>query len=135
FSACLHHQYHYVADLKNWTDAQIYCREAFTDLVTIHNSSEMNRLVATAPNTGTLAWIGLYHIVDWRWSLADEAYYTDSGTNYRKWETYEPSFYNGAELCVIINTIGRWHDTICTGKHHFVCYDGKNTAKCSFLLT
>ncbi|KAF7645292.1 hypothetical protein LDENG_00206920 [Lucifuga dentata] len=95
FSACLHHQYHYVDDAKNWTDAQIYCREAFTDLVTVHNSSEMNQLVAVATNNDTLAWIGLYHKVDWRWSLTDEAYYADSGTDYRKWRT---GFYRDPQI-------------------------------------
>ncbi|KAF7647250.1 hypothetical protein LDENG_00175190 [Lucifuga dentata] len=47
----------------------------------------MNQLVAMATNNDTLAWIGLHHKVDWRWSLADEAYYAVSGTDYRKWRT------------------------------------------------
>ncbi|KAF7647345.1 hypothetical protein LDENG_00174020 [Lucifuga dentata] len=124
FSTCLHHEYHYVDDVKNWTDAQIYCREAFTDLVTVHNSSEMNQLVAIAPTNDTLAWIGLYHKVDWRWSLADEAYYADSGKDYRKWQTSEPGFYGGEGFCVFMSPSGRWYDYFCTFHGYFICYNG-----------
>ncbi|KAF7652915.1 hypothetical protein LDENG_00090580 [Lucifuga dentata] len=87
----------------------------------------MNQLVAMAPDTDTLAWLGLYHKVDWRWSLADEMYYAESGKDYRKWYTGEPRFYDGAELCVVMNSDGLWHDARCTGNYYFICYDG--TAK------
>ncbi|KAA0721480.1 hypothetical protein E1301_Tti020129 [Triplophysa tibetana] len=56
----------------NWTEAQRYCRENYTDLATVNNINDMNELNKTVNNS----------LVDsWEWSdNIDSAFrYWDSG--------------------------------------------------------
>ncbi|KAE8278879.1 hypothetical protein D5F01_LYC22458 [Larimichthys crocea] len=60
FSSCLLHQYHFVADPMNWTEAQTYCRQMYTDLATTENTEEMQQLINTVPSSKQTSdvWIG-----------------------------------------------------------------------------
>ncbi|KAL4008857.1 hypothetical protein ACER0C_002709 [Sarotherodon galilaeus] len=49
-------EYHFVNQLMNWTEAQSYCREHFTDLVTIYNSDINQLLFSMSPRISTWAW-------------------------------------------------------------------------------
>ncbi|XP_036444737.1 macrophage mannose receptor 1-like [Colossoma macropomum] len=122
-------QYHYVNETKSWTEAQRYCRENYTDLATIDNMEEMNRLINTVNGSYSgLAWIGLYDDLDsWRWSLDDESFYKEGERDFRGWR-HQPDNYYGTELCVFINSDGTWSDGPCETYRKFVCYNGKNGA-------
>ncbi len=91
FSTCLLHQYHYVADRMNWTEAQTYCREKYTDLATIENTEEMNQLINTVSSSGynSAVWIGPYSKINWRWSDG----YNRSGAEYWDWKIGHPLSY------------------------------------------
>ncbi|KAK2900221.1 hypothetical protein Q8A73_013350 [Channa argus] len=122
-STCLLHQYHYVPDLKNWTEAQSYCRQTYTDLATIENTEEMNQLINTVSSAGynSSVWIGLYNQINWTWSDG----YTGSGADFRMWEIphYEPNFVSANQFCVEYrNSV--WWDNHCYLKYIFVCYRG-----------
>ncbi|XP_034425239.1 C-type mannose receptor 2-like, partial [Hippoglossus hippoglossus] len=121
FSTCLLHQYHFVSDAMNWTEAQSYCRETYTDLATIENTEEMKKLNDTVSAAGysSKVWIGLYSHIDWKWSDG----FNESGAEYRSWDWY-PNNYEANELCVIMTDNGRWLDEYCQKKNPFVCYRG-----------
>ncbi|XP_044198483.1 putative C-type lectin domain family 20 member A [Thunnus albacares] len=127
FSTCRLHQYHFVAEPMNWTEAQTYCRETYTDLATIENTEDMNQLINTVSSAGydSQVWIGLYRVIDWKWSDG----YRGSGAEYRDWRSDEPSLGTN-ELCVMVyDSHNRWLDYPCSYKQRFVCYTGKYTAK------
>uniref|UniRef100_UPI003AAB1206 C-type mannose receptor 2-like n=1 Tax=Centroberyx gerrardi TaxID=166262 RepID=UPI003AAB1206 len=96
----------------SWRDAQAYCREHYTDLVTIRNMEESQELPEV---TG---WIGLYRedsASTWKWSRGEEM------ANFTTWGYDEPD--NG-ENCVLndISQIG-WESDDCSADHSFLCYD------------
>uniref|UniRef100_A0A673B8A0 C-type lectin domain-containing protein n=1 Tax=Sphaeramia orbicularis TaxID=375764 RepID=A0A673B8A0_9TELE len=121
-STCLLHQYHYVHELKTWTEAQSYCRRHYTDLATIENSSEVDQLInAVSGESVSEVWIGLFSEVDWRWSDG----YTGNESGYRRWDPIwsEPDFEEAAELCVTYHPNG-WRGVFCEYKFPFICYSG-----------
>uniref|UniRef100_A0A673I7X5 C-type lectin domain-containing protein n=1 Tax=Sinocyclocheilus rhinocerous TaxID=307959 RepID=A0A673I7X5_9TELE len=121
------HQYHFVNESKTWTEAQRYCRQNYTDLATIDNMEEMNRLINTVNESyNDSAWIGLYDDVNsWRWSLEDNDFYQEEERDFRNW-FHEPDNGWGNNLCVYMNYYGHWFDVPCdTDLNAFVCYDGK----------
>ncbi|XP_036444938.1 C-type mannose receptor 2-like [Colossoma macropomum] len=121
-------QYHFVNESKSWTEAQRYCRENYTDLATIDNMEEMNRLNNTVNGRYSgLAWIGLYDDLDsWRWSLDNESFYKEGERDFRGWSR-QPDNYNGKELCVYMSSTGEWFDTPCTDIRGFVCYNSNDS--------
>ncbi|CAB1433582.1 unnamed protein product [Pleuronectes platessa] len=123
FSTCLLHQYHFVSDAMNWTEAQSYCREKYTDLATIENTEEMKKLQDTVSAAGhsSKVWIGLYSHIDWKWSDG----FNQSGAEYRNWDPTDPTNLKpNNELCVIQLNSGSWYDAQCHDQHQFVCYNG-----------
>ncbi|XP_053085897.1 macrophage mannose receptor 1 isoform X2 [Pangasianodon hypophthalmus] len=126
--ALIPHRYHFVNESKNWSEAQIYCREKYTDLATINNMEEMKKLNHTLKTeTAERAWIGLQRegTGEWQWSLADQTFYRD-GDTYRNWRSGEPNNCKKNEFCVqLIMNYGSWNDEQCNEKRPFVCYEDK----------
>ncbi|XP_043077469.1 C-type mannose receptor 2-like isoform X2 [Puntigrus tetrazona] len=122
-------QYHFVNESKSWTEAQTYCRQNYTDLATIDNMEEMNRLINTVNGRyNGSAWIGLYDDINsWRWSLENNDFYQEGERDFRNWY-HEPDNYGGNQLCVYMNYNGKWYDISCDSMVPFVCYDGRETA-------
>ncbi|XP_047446179.1 L-selectin-like [Mugil cephalus] len=100
FISCQLYQYHYVEDTKNWTEAQEYCREKYTDLATVSNMKDMKRLLEESTGNQTEAWIGLNNRTDvnrtWHWSLPGVEF-KDNGT---RWYDGEPNDHGNVENCV-----------------------------------
>uniref|UniRef100_A0A8C2IRH4 C-type lectin domain-containing protein n=1 Tax=Cyprinus carpio TaxID=7962 RepID=A0A8C2IRH4_CYPCA len=116
-------QYHFVSESKTWTEAQRYCRQNYTDLATIDNMEEMNRLIKTVRGTyyGS-TWIGLYDEMNsWRWSLDNAAL----GGGFKSWYVQQPVNSGGRSLCVYMSYYqGTWSEGFCSSAFRFVCYDG-----------
>uniref|UniRef100_A0A673B6W9 C-type lectin domain-containing protein n=1 Tax=Sphaeramia orbicularis TaxID=375764 RepID=A0A673B6W9_9TELE len=108
-STCLLHQYHYVHELKTWTEAQSYCRRHYTDLATIENSSEVDQLInAVFVEDISEVWIGLFSEVDWRWSDG----YTGNESGHTNWRQLasEPNFLAADQFCVVFGMNVGWGD-------------------------
>ncbi|XP_032439684.1 C-type mannose receptor 2-like [Xiphophorus hellerii] len=121
---CQLYQFHYINENKNWTEAQQYCRENHTDLATVTNMKDMERLINISAGDQREAWIGLYDQTHgtrtWYWSLPDVEF---SETN---WATGEPTDNGnqGSENCVIVNKnlswIDSYNETNKTHKYHLI---------------
>ncbi|XP_043101230.1 uncharacterized protein LOC122349307 [Puntigrus tetrazona] len=102
---------------KTWADAQKYCRDHYTDLVTIRSQAdqdEINSLIITLPDP---VWIGLYRNL-WAWS--DGSNVTSSTVNATQ------GFTRWNEDCVAANNLyKKFDDRFCTSPHYFYC----NTVK------
>ncbi len=122
-SSCIR-QYHFVNESKSWTEAQRYCRHNYTDLATIDNMEEMNRLYKAVRRTYGKAWIGLYDDLNsWRWSLDNTA--LQGG--FKSWYVQQQVNSYGQSLCVYMsNYRGTWSEAFCYNTFPFVCYDGEN---------
>ncbi|XP_037399055.1 macrophage mannose receptor 1-like isoform X1 [Pygocentrus nattereri] len=131
-SAYVPYRYHFVNENKTWTEAQSYCRQRDSDLVTINNMEEMKKLNATLKkhlnNTpSSSVWISLVRgdTDQWLWSLADANFYR-KGDTYRNWASGEPNNVGGVENCVVMKkSDGTWFDDRCSSLYTFVCYDDK----------
>ncbi|XP_060888068.1 secretory phospholipase A2 receptor-like [Labrus mixtus] len=126
-SSCLSLQYHYVADPKNWTEAQTYCREKYTDLATVETPEEMKQLNKTVLSSGINleVWIGVYRKL-WKWP--DN--YTNSGAEYRNWRNNN-RIINYDFKCYVLFHNGEWYGHDCINAESFICYRGKDNARYS----
>uniref|UniRef100_A0A3B3IHK7 C-type lectin domain-containing protein n=1 Tax=Oryzias latipes TaxID=8090 RepID=A0A3B3IHK7_ORYLA len=95
--------YHVVNQPLNWTEAQTYCRQKHTDLATIENSKEMDQLMNTISSFGYSYnfWIGLYNEISWRWSDGFIGSFTGNNYNYYYWTSQDTSHSRSDQLCMV----------------------------------
>ncbi|XP_034720848.1 macrophage mannose receptor 1-like [Etheostoma cragini] len=100
----------------NWTQAQSYCRDHHTDLASMRNMTENQKVRDVA--AGYRVWIGLSRD-SWKWL-------DGSKSSFRYWseKTKEPNNSAGDEACVNAHFIdsGKWEDFPCYEKRVFICY-------------
>ncbi|XP_050970317.1 macrophage mannose receptor 1 [Labeo rohita] len=115
----------FVNESKTFVEAQRYCRENYTDLVTLEDWTDMEELLALENvMSSKSAWIGLKKTANeqWHWALADPQFYKDGEVEYRNWGQSEPS--NLAdERCSVMDSYGEFHDTSCDTDRSFICYE------------
>ncbi|KAK9529821.1 hypothetical protein VZT92_013891 [Zoarces viviparus] len=116
-------KYHYVEILTTLTDAQSYCREKFTDLATVENQSDNDRLLSVWQGLGNSAWIGLYDdkMKGWKWALGN----ADLNNEFTSWTLDGPDNKDDNEICTSMESDGLWHDSPCTSTRPAVCYHEK----------
>lgn len=114
-------EFHFVNSNKNYTSAQSFCREKFTDLATVGNSSDERSLVAALPDDTVRAWIGLQvaGAATWYWTTPEQQ------LSFLNWEEGEPKD-TSPESCGAMNSDGRWVERGCTTERGFVC-EGNET--------
>ncbi|XP_062410947.1 macrophage mannose receptor 1-like [Sardina pilchardus] len=130
-SSSVPRQFHVVKEQKSWTEAQQYCREKFTDLATIDDMTEMEKVKSLIHEAGAgNAWIGLKR-GDWQWSLADRDFYGENEAEFRNWAPGQPN--GGVQECVAIR--GKLYDNLCSTTLPFIGYDGGNSTHPYVLVT
>uniref|UniRef100_A0A671YBB9 C-type lectin domain-containing protein n=1 Tax=Sparus aurata TaxID=8175 RepID=A0A671YBB9_SPAAU len=100
---------------KNWTEAQSYCRKHHTDLASVRNAAENQKVDDVIPAEQS-AWIGLFRD-SWKWS-------DGSFSSFRYWLQGQPDNVGGKDVCVSadLGSNGQWSDDPCDKKRPFICY-------------
>ncbi|XP_063735537.1 C-type mannose receptor 2 [Eleginops maclovinus] len=114
--------FHVINISMKYAVAKNYCREMYTDLATVHNSTEMNQLITLVSSTVQRAWIGLEtgKVWIWHWSLPDK------NLDFFKWKDGPPQIKNKDE-CAFMDKHGEWIVSDCRTKKRFVCHGNKVT--------
>ncbi|KAK2913215.1 hypothetical protein Q8A67_001614 [Cirrhinus molitorella] len=108
-------RYVFVSEGKRWKDAQTFCRQKHTDLVSIRNQDE-NQKVSDLVPPGALVFIGLFKD-DFRWS-------DNSSSSFRRWSAGEPGD-SGACVEQSLSDKNTWADQNCDEPRPFICQDGE----------
>ncbi|XP_036944509.1 P-selectin-like [Acanthopagrus latus] len=97
---------------KSWADAQAFCRENHTDLITIRNATE---------NLASIhGWLGLYRddsTSEWKWSRGDER------ANFTTWRDDDPD--DGENCAFKSKSEEKWRSKTCGEQRTFMCYNEK----------
>ncbi|XP_030635245.1 macrophage mannose receptor 1-like [Chanos chanos] len=113
-------RYIVINETKTWREAQSYCREHHTDLVSVRNQTENNMIWSLIKDSSS-AWIGLF-MDSWKWS-------DQSKSSFRNWAPGQPGNNGGIENCAVMQVngahVGQWHDFSCDNAKPFVCYEDK----------
>lgn len=108
--------YVFISLHQTWKQAQSYCREHHTDLVSIRNEHENQKIQHVFPDFNNFeTWIGLYGTRSW----SDRSHST-----FTFWNTGEP---DNAGYCTAVSfsDSGKWTDENCNYEIPFVCYSGE----------
>nr|XP_055046337.1 C-type mannose receptor 2-like [Misgurnus anguillicaudatus] len=103
----------------SWRDAQIFCRQHHTDLISVRNQTE-NQQIQNIMNDTNISevWIGLFRD-SWEWSDKSES-------GFRYWHPIEPNNPE-TEKCAEFNPTaqGQWNNLPCRYSQTFVCHEGE----------
>ncbi|XP_072199633.1 E-selectin [Excalfactoria chinensis] len=121
--------YHYSDTNMTYKEAELWCKERYTNMVAIQNKDEINHLNAFLPFNPGYYWIGIRKINGtWTW-VGTNKVLTDEAEN---WASGEPNGKGNNEDCVEIyikrgKDDGKWNDEKCEKKKVALCY----TASCN----
>ncbi|XP_022622545.1 macrophage mannose receptor 1-like [Seriola dumerili] len=105
-----------------WTEAQSYCRANHTDLTSVRNLQENQKVMNLVPSKQQV-WIGLFRD-SWKWL-------DGSNSSFRHWSENEPNNKRHEEKCVAANfeNSGKWEDWNCDHRRAFICYSVVSVSK------
>lgn len=115
--------FHLIQLLKSYNEAKTYCREMYSDLATIHNSTDMSNLVTLISTMADRAWIGLETagVRMWHWSWPDRE------LDFFNWRAGEPQN-TDQDACAAMDNSGKWFQSDCGTKRSFVCHGNGDTS-------
>uniref|UniRef100_A0A3B3Y5X4 C-type lectin domain-containing protein n=1 Tax=Poecilia mexicana TaxID=48701 RepID=A0A3B3Y5X4_9TELE len=108
-------KYHLIKEKKSWQEAQSYCREKHTDLISGTKQIEDEEV----KNLKITAYFGLFRDT-WRWS-------DGSNSSFRHWndELSNVKYNSGQCAMTVFDDEGRWKNESCDERKPFICYDGE----------
>ncbi|XP_036420702.1 C-type mannose receptor 2-like isoform X2 [Colossoma macropomum] len=112
--------YMLIKEAKTWREAQSYCREHYTDLVSVRNQTENQQIFdLTKQSVSDSVWIGLFND-SWKW--ADQ-----SSSSFRYWASTQPDNYGGNQnyTAVFMAEQGQWHDLNGNSQLPFICHQNQ----------
>lgn len=114
------HRYIFINDPKPWREAQRYCRQFHTDLVSVRNQDENLQIQQLIP-AEQVTYIGLFQDA-FTWS-------DNSTSSFRNWASSQP---DGSGECVAQHLRDQrlWADQNCGNPQPFFCY----ASECVFVL-
>ncbi|NXN24988.1 LYAM2 protein, partial [Nycticryphes semicollaris] len=121
--------YHYSDRNMTYREAEVWCKERYTNMVAIQNKEEINYLNNFLPFNPGYYWIGIRKVNDvWTW-IGTNKELTEEAKN---WALGEPNGKGNNEDCVEIyikrgKDDGKWNDEQCEKKKVALCY----TASCN----
>ncbi|XP_056603695.1 secretory phospholipase A2 receptor-like [Triplophysa dalaica] len=97
-----------------WREAQSFCRQNHTDLITVRNQTDNQLIHNIINNPDTSVWIGLFRD-SWEWS-------DNTDSTFRYWDSGQP---DNSKDCTMnnMNNEGKWHDVSCSNSYTFVCHE------------
>ncbi|KAF1391024.1 hypothetical protein PFLUV_G00064270 [Perca fluviatilis] len=103
-----------IKTFMTWPEAQSYCRAHHTDLPSVRNMAENQKVQAVVGLN--LVWIGLFRD-SWKWS-------DGSNSSFSFWKNGQPDYNNGNETCVAadFSQSGAWEEWPCDMERAFICY-------------
>ncbi|XP_055068073.2 putative C-type lectin domain family 20 member A [Misgurnus anguillicaudatus] len=108
-------EYYLMKQPKTWSNAQQYCKDRYTDLVTIRNETE-NELLRNLRYGYGEVWIGLFRDT-WTWS--DKSNLSSSNQLAAQYLS------GGSQNCATRNYYGSFQNWVCSTTFYFYC----NTVK------
>ncbi|XP_029617694.1 macrophage mannose receptor 1-like, partial [Salmo trutta] len=105
-----------VQESKNWIDAQSYCRQHHTDLVSVRNQTENTEINQKISLRGLPVWIGLF-LDSWIWS-------DQSDSSFRNWTLGYPDASGQNCVALFFESVNyaKWIIHPCDHRHNFFCY-------------
>ncbi|XP_034740892.1 uncharacterized protein LOC117952597 [Etheostoma cragini] len=99
----------------SWREAQIYCRERYTDLIS--GVQQLEDFKKDPQNNGRIFWIGLFK--DWSWS-------DGSSFSFRLWDEHKQ---DPKKTCGMTTSGGFWSPDDCNKTKTFFCYNGESSTR------
>ncbi len=104
-------KYVFVNEPKSWRDAQTYCRQHHTELVSVRNEEENHQIQQLIP-AGHFAYIGLFK---------DNYVWSDNSTSsFRNWDSAQPDE-SGECVAQQLRDSKLWDDQTCSAQKPFFC--------------
>uniref|UniRef100_A0A3B3Y7P8 C-type lectin domain-containing protein n=1 Tax=Poecilia mexicana TaxID=48701 RepID=A0A3B3Y7P8_9TELE len=114
------HKYYLIKEVKTWQEAQIYCRQNHTDLISGTKQLQDEEVEKLMNSTCSLPpFIGLFRDT-WRWS-------DENSSSFRQWnKDFNNDIINSGQCAMtVFDDGGSWKNENCNKKKPFICYDGE----------
>ncbi|XP_058865193.1 C-type mannose receptor 2-like isoform X2 [Acipenser ruthenus] len=119
---------HLISDSMVWPEAWQYCRDHYTDLVSLTSLAAQNRVSELVRNsTASRFWIGLHRTVvydNWYWVAGKDKRAPLNYTNWAPGEPNNPYYEHCGEMVLGEDGGAEWNDLCCYEKLPFICFKG-----------